>query len=296
MWGLSTGLTDGTPRRAFRRLPAPWVLALGPTLFLFLFFVVPNVLVLSLSVLETDAQVLTDELTVANYRAFFREPLYVGMLVRTLGIGLAVGVLVVIISFPLAYFLTRTTSRWKGALIALALSPLLASVVVRTYGWFVILSRGGVLNDVLMAAGLIDDRLQLIPGVLAMTVGLTHVLLPYGVFTIMSSLEGVSPTLELAAMNLGASRVQTFLRVVLPLSLPGLAGGFLLTFAITISAYATPAMLGGPRSETMATQIYSFMVTILDWSMGATFGALLIVTTLVLLFSAAKLGSKRDAV
>jgi putative spermidine/putrescine transport system permease protein len=278
------------------RLPRYWLLALGPVLFLLVFFVVPNLLVLSVSFLKTDAQVLTNELTFDNYRAFFTEPLYVRILLRTLGIAISVGVLVVVLSFPLAYFLARTKSRWQGTLIALALSPLLASVVVRTYGWFVILHRGGVLNDVLMTTGMIDDRLRIIPGVPAIVIGLTHVLLPYGVFTILGSLHGVNPNLEMAAMNLGASRFQTFLRVVLPLSLPGLVGGFLLTFAITISAYATPAILGGPRTETMVTQIFSFMVTTLDWSMGATFGAVLIMTTVALVFLATKFGAKRGAI
>ncbi len=281
--------------RAITRLPVHWLLASGPIVFLLLFFVIPNVLLLSVSFLRTEAQVLTDEFTVDNYITFFSEPLYVDMLLRTLGVGIAVGGLVVIISYPLAYFLTRTTSRWQGLLIGLALCPLLASVIVRTYGWFVILYRGGVLNDTLLAFGLIDERLRIIPGIVAMIIGLTHVLLPYGVLTIMSSLQGINPNLELAAMNLGASRFQTFCRVVLPLSLPGLAGGFLLTFAITVSAYATPAILGGPRSETMATQVYSFMVTVLDWSLGATFGAILIFTSVVMLFVAAKFGSKKGA-
>lgn len=284
-----------TLTRAAGRLPMQWVLVFVPVVFLLLFFVVPNVLLLSVSFLRTEAQVLTDEFTIDNYRTFFTEPLYLDMLWRTLGIGVAVGIAVVVLAFPLAYFLTRTMSRWQGMLIALALSPLLASVIVRTYGWFVILHRGGVLNDTLLATGLIDQPLRIIPGVLAMIIGLTHVLLPYGVLTIMSSLQGINPNLELAAMNLGASRFATFRHVVLPLSLPGLAGGFLLTFAITISAYATPAVLGGPRSETMATQIYSFMVTILDWSMGATFGAILIVTSVALLFVAARAGSRRGA-
>jgi len=137
-----------------------------------------------------------------------------------------VGLLVVVLAFPLAYFLTRTTSRWQGVLIALCLSPLLASVVVRTYGWFVILHRHGVINESLMALGVIDEPLRLLPSSFAIVLGLTHVLLPYGVLTIMASLQGINPNLEHAAMNLGASRWRTFFHVLLPLSLPGLAGIF----------------------------------------------------------------------
>lgn len=278
-----------------RKVPIHWLLVGLPALYLLAFFAVPNAVLLSVSFLRTEAQVLTNELTLDNYIEFFTEPLYLGILWRTMWIGVVVGLLVVVLAFPLAYFLTRTTSRWQGVLIALCLSPLLASVVVRTYGWFVILHRRGVVNESLMAIGIIDEPLRLLPSSLAIVIGLTHVLLPYGVLTIMSSLQGINPNLELAAMNLGASRTQTFLRVLLPLSLPGLAGGFLLTFAITISAYATPAVLGGPRSEVMATQVFNFMVTVLDWSLGSTFGAMLIITSCTLLFLAARAGSRRGA-
>jgi putative spermidine/putrescine transport system permease protein len=276
-------------------VPRHWLLVGLPAVYLLVFFAVPNAVLLSVSFLKTEAQVLTNELTLGNYVEFFTEPLYVSILWRTLWIGVVVGLLVVILAYPLAYFLTRTTSRWQGLLIALCLSPLLASVVVRTYGWFVILHRRGVVNESLMALGIIDEPLRLLPSSLAIVIGLTHVLMPYGVLTIMSSLQGINPSLERAAMNLGASRTQTFFRVLLPLSLPGLAGGFLLAFAITISSYATPAILGGPRSEVMATQVFNFMVTVLDWSLGSTFGAILIITSCTLLFLAARVGSRRSA-
>ncbi len=104
---------------------------------------------------------------------------------RTFAIGIAVGVLDVLFAYPLAYFLVRTHSRWKGWLIALSLAPLLASVVVRTYGWYVILNRFGVANDVLLSLGLTAERIALMPSSGAITIGLAHALLPYAVLTIM---------------------------------------------------------------------------------------------------------------
>ena len=115
----------------------------------------------------------------------------------------------------------RTRSRWKGLLIALSLAPLLASVVVRTYGWYIILNRFGVANDVLLGMGVIDERIAFMPSTGAIIIGLAHALLPYTVLTIMGSLNGINPNLESAAMSLGASRTRTFFHVVLPLSLPG---------------------------------------------------------------------------
>jgi putative spermidine/putrescine transport system permease protein len=108
-------------------------------------------------------------------------------------------------------------------------------------------------------------------------------------------LNGINPNLEQAAMSLGASRTRTFLHVVLPLSLPGIAGGFILAFSIAISAYATPAILGGPATQVMATAIYGFMTQLLDWSIGAALAVILILSSFLLLYAAARLGARQAA-
>src|SRR5207237_1385529 len=220
----------------------PWLLVAAPMAVLLVFFVLPNGLLLSTSFVRSEAQQLTNELTLDNYSFLFTKPLYLGAFVRTFVVGACVGLLVVLLGYPLAYFLVRTRSRWKGLLIALALAPLLASVVVRTYGWYIILNRFGVANDLLLGLGLIDERIAFMPSTGAIIVGLAHALLPYTVLTIMGSLQGINPNLELAAMSLGASRARTFFDVVLRLTLPGIAGGFILAFPIAISAYATPSI------------------------------------------------------
>ena len=147
----------------------------------------------------------------------------------------------------------------------------------------------------LAAIGVIDQPLMMLPSTLAIIVGLTHALMPYGVLTIMASLNGLNPNLERAAMSLGASRTRAFLAVTLPLTAPGMVGGFLLAFAIAISAYATPAILGGPATEVMATLIRNFMVQTLDWGPGAAMGAILITSAVVLLILTSWLGEKRAA-
>ena len=129
------------------------------------------------------------------------------------------------------------------------------------------------------------------PSTGAIVIGLAHALLPYTVLTIMGSLNGINPNLEQAAMSLGANRTR-FLHVVLPLSLPGIAGGFILAFSIAISAYATPAILGGPATQVMATAIYGFMTQLLDWSIGAALAVVLIVSSLPLV---CRLSSRRRA-
>jgi putative spermidine/putrescine transport system permease protein len=262
---------------------------------LLLFFALPNALLLSASFLRSEAQQLTNELTLENYQFLFTRPLYIWAFIRTFIVGISVGLIDVVLGYPLAYFLVRTKSKWKGILIALALAPLLASVVVRTYGWYIILNRFGVANDVLLGLGITSERIAFMPSTGAVIIGLAHALLPYTVLTIMGALQGINPNLELAAMSLGASRTRTFFHVVLPLSLPGIAGGFILAFSIAISAYATPAILGGPATQVMATAIYGFMTQLLDWSIGAALAVILVVCSMALLYAAARMGAKQAA-
>jgi putative spermidine/putrescine transport system permease protein len=280
-------LADANPRTSV------WLIVAIPAAFLLVFFVLPNALLLSASFQKTEAQQLTTELTLDNYKFLFTRPLYLEVFFRTLVVGVSVGLLDVLLGFPLAYFLVRTRSRFKGLLIALSLAPLLASVVVRTYGWYIILNRFGVANDALLGLGVIEERIPFMPSTGAIIVGLAHALLPYTVLSIMGSLHGINPNLESAAMSLGANRARTFFNVLLPLSLPGVAGGFLLVFSIAISAYATPAILGGPATQVAATAIYNFIIQLLDWSLGAALAVVLIVSTLVLLYGAGRMGARR---
>lgn len=273
----------------------PYLLVAFPALFLLVFFAVPTVFLLSASFLRTEDMVVTSELTLDNYKELLSSPLYIGAILRSFVVGLSAGALVILLAYPLAYFLTRTQSRWRNTLVALSLAPLLASVIVRTYGWWVVLNREGALNSLLQSVGLVDRPLQFLPSTGAIVVGIAHALLPYGVLTIMASLNGVNPSLERAAMSLGAGRARTFLHVTLPLTASGVAGGFLLTFAIAISAYATPAILGGPGTQVMATTIQTFMIQLLDWAAGSAMGAILLVTSIVLLILTSAVGSARRA-
>ena len=271
----------------------PWLLAGLPALFLLACFVAPNVLLLTASAFKSEAQVLTNELSTETYTLIFGRALYRQAIYRTFWIGASVGGLVVLLGYPVAFFLTRTSSKWKGWLIALMLAPLLASVVVRTYGWWVLLNREGAINGALLALHIIDEPLTMLPSSVAIIIGLTHALLPFGVLTIMGALAGLNPNVERAAMSLGASPARTFVEVTLPLSLAGVTAAFLLAFSLAISAYATPAILGGPATETLATLIYKFMVSLVDWSIGSALGTVLIAVSLVLLWLGTLLGAKR---
>ena len=286
-----SGAPDAGP--ASHSILGPRLLVAVPAAFILVFFVVPNAFLLTTSFLKSEDQVLTDQVTLENFIYLLSKPLYLSAILRSFGIGATTGALVVLLAYPLAYYLARTASRWRGALIAMALAPLLASVVVRTYGWWVILNREGPLS---LAAQWLDPAhapLNMLPSSGAIVVGLVHSLLPYGVLTILSAVNGINPSLERAAMSLGANRFRTFLSVTLPLSISGVAGAFLLAFSLAISAYATPAILGGPASATMATRIYEFLTSLDDWSLGTAMAAILIISTMLLLLAGSAIGARR---
>lgn len=259
------------------------MLAAVPATFLLVCFVLPILMLLSTSVLKSEDMVPVAQFTASNFISLLTQWLYVAAILRTLLIGAAVGVLVVCLGYPLAFVLVRTKSRWQPVLVALALSPLLASVIVRTYGWWVLFNRDGAINALLLDFRLIDAPLKMLPSTAVIIIGLAHALLPYGVLTLMAALNGVNPNLERAAMSLGAGRLRTFATVTLPLTASGVVGGFLLAFGVAIGAYATPAILGGPGTQTMATLIYSFMMTLLDWSLGSAMGVILLASSFVVI-------------
>jgi putative spermidine/putrescine transport system permease protein len=271
----------------------PRLLVAVPAAFLLAFFVVPNLFLLTISFLKSEDQVLTNQPTLENFTYLLTKPLFLNAILRSFWISAATAALVVLLAYPLAYYLARTASRWRGALIALALAPLLASVVVRTYGWWVILNRDGPMSSLVQFVAPSHGPLMILPSSTAIVIGLTHSLLPYGVLTILSAVNGINPSLERAAMSLGASRTRTFLTVTLPLSASGVTGAFLLAFSLSISAYATPAILGSPATATMATRIYEFLTSLDDWSLGAAMAAILIMTTMLMLSIGSAFGARR---
>lgn len=270
-----------TPPGRRRRLPPPHVLlAVPPVVYLLALFFAPLALLMVVSVYRFDAGLMVPDVTLANYGKFFSDGFYLAGFARTLALAGIVAVVVTTISYPVAYFLTRTRSRFKGFLFALVLAPELSGVVLRTYGWMVILEPGGLVNDLLLRLGVISAPLALSSNFLGVTIGLVHVLLPFGILAIFSTLQTVDPDLERAAQNLGANRRRTFFRVLLPLSLPGILGAFFLSFTLSASSYATPSILGGSDFYVLATMVYEQLLFFLNWPLAAVMSVVLLVSIL----------------
>jgi putative spermidine/putrescine transport system permease protein len=257
-----------------------WLLVqlLAPTtLALIVFFVLPLVWLFRASFDRgLDSGVIESAFTLENYQEFLSDRFYQQELLRTLRLGVVITALTLVATYPIALFLARSTSRWRGLLVALAIAPLLTSTVVRTYGWLVILGNDGLVNGALLGIGLIEQPLRLINDEIGVVIGLVEILMPYMALGLLSGFGRINPDVEEAAMSLGANPLRTFWRVTLPLSLPGIATGVLLVFVLTISSFVTPQLLGGGRVFLMATEIYDQATYTLDWPFAAAISFLLL--------------------
>ncbi len=263
-----------------RRAAVPWLLLAAPLAVFLALFLAPlvNLLVLSFFRFDRTTGSLA-EATVQNYVKFLTDPFYLGILWRTLKLALLTTASTLVLGYPVAYHLTRCSGRKRAYLTLLIVAPLLVSVVVRSFGWLVILGPNGLVNSLLTGLGIIADPLRLLYTETAIVVGLTHVFLSFMVLSVAASLGRIDPALIRAAQNLGASERQAFLRVVLPLSLPGVAAGSLIVFTLAASAFITPALLGGPRVKVMSYLAYQQTLLLSDWPYGSAIAFILLVLT-----------------
>jgi len=277
---MDTAVINGiaAPART-RRAADIWRWVVLPTTLVFcLIFAAPiaDLCRLSFHAMTGPAQVGA-AFTLSNYRAFVTDPFFLQMLLRTCWLGLMVTLGCVAIGYPVAYFLARTSSRWRGMALFLVISPLLVSAIVRNIGWFPLLSESGLVNWALLKLGVIGAPLPLINNFTGVVIGLIHALLPFMILILTAVIQRIDADLEEAAANLGAGPLEAFWRVLLPLSLPGVVSGSLLVFTMAISAYTTPAILGGNRVLVMATYIAQQFRTVLNYAAGGTAAALLLV-------------------
>jgi len=258
----------------------PWLLAilLAPAIASYtLVFVLPLLWLLRMSFNEAlGAGSFRPAFTFENYLRFLTDPYYLQITVNSVTLSLWVTVFTLILTYPIALFLFRVDSSWKNLFLVVTISPLLVSAVVRTYGWIVILGDRGLVNSALLELGLINIPLRLVNNEVGVLIGLTQILMPYMALALIAGFGRLDPDLEKAAMSLGARPWVAFLRVTLPLSLPGVALGCLLTFALCISSFVTPKLLGGGRVFLVATEIYDQALQLLNWPFAASMSILLL--------------------
>jgi len=270
------------------RLRSRAVLLTPAAVLMLVAFVLPMLWLLRLSFGHSEAGVLVEDWSATNYARFFGERFYLAVLWRSVWVAASVAVLAVCAAYPIALFLYRTRSRWRGILAVLTIAPLLVSSVVRTFGWVIILGDSGWVNSFLRALGLTSLPVRLMNNAGGVLIGLTEIMMPTTALALLAGFARLDATLEEAARTLGASPWRCFLRVTLPLSLPGIAVGLVVTFVLAISSFITPTLLGGGRVALLAQQIYEEALETLDWPFAAAAAIILLA-----LFGAVLIGAER---
>ncbi|MCF5733402.1 ABC transporter permease [Pseudomonas syringae] len=239
-------------------------------------------LVLSFNVFDYQVGVKSDSYTLANYMAVVTDSYFYEIFLRTFWISALVTLLCVLIGVPEAYILSRMGTPWRSIFLILILTPLLISVVVRAFGWSLLLGADGLINQIIQFMGGRPVKLLYTP--FAVVIALVHVMLPFMIIPVWTSLQKLDPTAEQAALSLGASQAKVMRLIVLPQVMPGVLSGSLIVFGLAASSFAIPGLLGGRRLKMVATVIYDQYLSELNWPMGATLAvALLLVNLLVML-------------
>ena len=225
-----------------------WRLVLPALLWTLAFFVVPFACMVAMSLWRRTGTELVRTWDLQNYAAFFAKPYFVEGLINSLEITVVVTVISAVLAYPLAWFIAeRVPERWQRTALLLAILPFWTSYVVRSYAWTLVLAGNGILNQALVGAGLVDRPLELASTRIATVIGFVHFFVMLLTLTIYANLKQLSPNYARAAADLGASRLQTFVHVIGPLTVPGIAVGAFVTFVLCIGDYITPQILGGNK-------------------------------------------------
>ena len=255
----------------------------GPYLFyMLLFFFVPIGYIFLVSFYQNvPAGTMEPAFTLENYIRFFTTPQYLNALYVTVEISVISTVFTIVVSYPIAYFIVFANWRYSEVLVLLVIAPMLVGNVVRAFGWFALMGSSGVINQALGVFGVQYTLLNTMPG---MVIAISSVLMPFAVLILMSVLYTMDTDLIDAAYNLGGNRLQTFLYVTFPLSLPGVIGATLIAFVLTMGTFATAVFIGEPNIRMLAPVIYRTTSRDLNWAFAAAMSFILLAVSLLLVY------------
>lgn len=260
-----------------------WLAGPGALLFIGL-IILPLVLTMILSFHVYDHSTgIKNEFTLAHYAAVFSDDYYLGIFWRTLRLAALTTLICAVIGAPEAYILSRMRDPWRSVFLLVIIGPLLVSVVVRAFGWSMLLGSTGLVNQTLQALGF--DSVRLLYTETAIVIALVHVMLPFMVIPVWTALQKLDPMVEAAAWSLGASHFTALRRVVLPQVSLGMLSGSLIVFGLSASAFAIPGLLGGRRLKMAATLVYDEYMHELNWPLGATIAIIVLTANLVIMLA-----------
>src|SRR5499427_4529743 len=269
--------------------PSPLLLPLA-ALFV-AFFVAPLIVLVALSV-STDTA--GTSLTAANYVKFFTDRFNYSILWDTLLLGVKATLVCLVFGYPIAWICARASARWQSVLVFLVILPILTSVVVRTFAWIVILGRQGILNQVALGLGLTSEPLRLLYTEVGVVIVLAQVQMPLMVLPILTVMSKIDPNLADASRVLGAGEWRTLWRVTIPLSLPGVIAGCILTYTACITAFVTQTLIGGARLIYMPLHIYQQAVGANNWPFAAAISVIFMIAVLVIVGILGALGRRSE--
>jgi ABC-type spermidine/putrescine transport system permease subunit I len=277
---------DRRPQRR-RRMARVW-LALPAVGLTIVFFVIPLLFMSRISLTEhiPGSAYVSGTWTWEGYRSYLTDTRYLKTFGYTLWVSLLATVICLALAYPLAYWITKARPWLKVLLLFAVVVPLWTNLVVLIYGWLIILSPGGILNGWIMGAGLRDTPIRAVYNTTGVVVGLVQITMPYAILIMTAVLAGIDRSLVEAARNLGASRVRSFLRVTLPLSVSGIAAAATVVFVWAMGEYATPALLGSSRTPFVSQEVAGQMLQAFNWSRGAALAISLFILIIVVLIAA----------
>lgn len=222
--------------------------------------------------------------TFSNFSDLLTDTFFLGVAGRTFLISICVTVVALVLGFPLAALMWRAPGAWRSPIAIIVLSPLLVSMVASSYGWIVILGQNGVINNTLIALGLIQSPIKLLYTDFAIGLGLVHVVLPFMVLSLLAALDAIDMSVSEAAASLGANRARVWWHILLPLCIPGIGAGVTLSFSLSISSYVTPAVLGPSGPNFITTLIYQNFISLYEWGKGSAMAFLLLLVAATAVF------------
>jgi len=281
--GAGAGASAPKPSATFKL--SVGFLALPIALFLAVFFFYPAIQILLFSFLTQDSKGITGPpFTTSHYSHFFTVDLYARVFWNTLRISLTTSLIAIVLGYPVAIVMLRSSPFVSRLITLIIIAPLIVSVVVRSYGWQLVLANGqaGVINWILMGLGILKEPLKLLYSETAVVIGSLHVFFPMMVLPLASALGKIDRNLEDAARTLGAPWWRVFGRITFPLSIPGLVAGFTLVFSLTAGSFVTPVILGGTSVLMLGNLIEQQIFVVYDWPFGATIAVVLVGIVLVI--------------
>ena len=269
------------PASTGRKLDPLAFLALPGLIFMALVFLAPLLLMLWSSIRGADG------FTLSGYARVLGDDYYIQVIGQTLQLALITTAGALILGYPAAFALARAKGWRQVVLFALVFLPLTVSIIVKSFGWGIVLRRDGILNWLMLNLGLIERPIRMIFTEFALYAGMINVFLPFMVLPIYSVVRMMDPRLPDAAATLGASPWFRFMRVTLPLSLPGVVAGVSMVFSLAVAAYVTPSLLMGDRYMTMSMVMAKAFLNLRDWQLGAAMAAVLMTLAVVVVIGAA---------